>query len=101
MNSIDCYGPVALSQYFLGSTACESVLSSPSQTSIPPFFIYLGLFALTCCLEYPIYKFFLRGHPLVLRVLLINLATHPAVVFVFPLVASYLSATVATSLLAS
>jgi hypothetical protein len=102
-----CYSPWGLVHYYLsslsdptlGSTICPIICKEALETmsEIPPnvtLGAYLVIFGLTCLLESPFYFWTVRdkqqkGKALLKSglgsVLLCNLATHPAVYFLFPL----------------
>jgi hypothetical protein len=84
MNSAVCYYPWNLFSY-----ECELVLGHQLFQNQSSFLFYLGIFLMTCFLESIFY--FLVGKwrkltipKIIEQILILNLATHPVVFFVFP-----------------
>ncbi len=68
---------------------CQIVLDQPVSSFRISFLTYLKIFGLTNLLEWPFYAFFLKRWGVSLKksigiVLILNLATHPIVCFVWP-----------------
>lgn len=70
------------------SILCSTVLDQPMALTDISFKFYLLLFAVTNLLEFPFYKFNLK------RTLILNLATHPFVIWGLPYVAKSLDWTI-------
>lgn len=81
MNDVGCFSPLSLALSYLHpdsvSMICASFLSVPTSPSGIALPYYLFLFALTFLLELPFYRS-------VRTTLILNLATHPAVIWLFP-----------------
>lgn len=86
MNSAVCYYPWTIFSY-----ECGLVLGTEVGQNQTSFLFYVGLFLLTCFLESIFYfisakKYKLTNAKIVEQILVLNLATHPIVFFVFPYV---------------
>jgi hypothetical protein len=88
-----CYAPPDVVRFILApdrlDPVCRGILSRPQTTTQVSALYYLGVFLLTCVLEAPFYLWALKGSAWDaksrwLAVVWLNLATHPAVYFVFP-----------------
>jgi len=91
MTVFDCYGPVQLMNFLLNSPSspelCQKILSSPQEFHTPSVGIYFLLFGLTFFLELLVLCLFYRDKnflKILQWTLLVNLSTHPLVVFLFP-----------------
>lgn len=86
MNSAICYYPWNLLSY-----ECGLVLGTEVGQNHATLLFYLGIFLLTCSLE-SIFYFIsaktqkLKNSKIIEQILVLNLATHPIVFFIFPLV---------------
>ncbi len=84
--------PTLLEYVFFPSHLCATCRAYLADTSLngifgAPLRQYVGLFLVTCLLEFPFYRTVLRHRKLVSQVfivIVINLATHPLVVLGFP-----------------
>ena len=87
-----CYSPLSLLISYLHSesmnTSCRVLLEDTTPPANLALWMYLGLFAMTCLLEAPIYWLGLQRQLGVRKtigaIFLVNLATHPAVTWIFP-----------------
>jgi hypothetical protein len=85
MNSAICYYPWNLFSY-----ECGLVLGTAVGRNHSSFLFYLGVFLLTCSLESIFYFIAAKKQKLthsktIEQILVLNLATHPIVFFIFPL----------------
>lgn len=87
---MDCSLPHRIiMSYFLADDRCATFLHGIYYWAPPSFSQYLSLFALTCLFELPIYFLALKRLGKLKAILLIlgvNLLTHPAVVYLSPLI---------------
>ena len=106
MSSGACQTPSALARFFLARSTLEPdclwallLKPRPAPVSFPE---YLGIFALTCAIEAPVYAMALRSRgarTTALAIAALNLATHPLVFFAIPRAVSSLGGHNSTSLL--
>jgi len=101
-----CFSPWALVQWELSShylkDSCTLALDLPAISQMISLPVYLKLFATTCLLEAPYYYFgaptsITRNKRLV-QIILLNLATHPIVTWLFPWVLAKWGSTYGTSI---
>jgi hypothetical protein len=102
MDPLNLYYALTYSSHISGK--CDFILNSLSKPT--PFYLgsYLMVYGLTCLIEMPIYFLVLRDRSIWERtriLILANLATHPVIYFLFPLVLSYLQINVQGCLLIS
>ncbi len=87
-----CATPWALLINFFSNHTCQEIYESGLPTDMYSFGAYLPFFLKTILLEFPIYFLFLRKAQSLPRLLLItlilNLATHPILFMVMPIVFS-------------
>jgi hypothetical protein len=96
MNSASCYYAWNLLSY-----ECGLVLGTEVGRNRTTVFFYLGFFLLTCLLESIFYfragqKKKLTPSKIIEQILVLNLATHPLVFFIFPMVLEKAGSTVFT-----
>jgi len=94
----DCVSPLSLWLSFTSSPslrlACQVILEGTTEATHMPFQQYLVFFMLTCLMEGPIY-WWATPHILsplrrIFVIFWVNIATHPVVTWVFPLLFSRL-----------
>jgi len=88
---MNCYGPWRIFQYWFFPADLPMDCLVPLNSDVGAMDLgvgrYLLLFGLTFLIELPIYRLALKGLPtkkILLVTLLLNLATHPIVTFLFP-----------------
>jgi len=88
-----CYSPWSILKYFFYhgglDDVCWTILQSPTTSGEGNLIAYVAVFLLTCSLEAPIYflaahKWKFKPHQTLHQILVLNLATHPLVYWVFP-----------------
>ena len=94
---IDCITPWNLLWNLFNAHQCSEIYELTTLTEPFSFTEYLPFFLKTFALELPIYFLFLqtlKNIPTVLKInAVLNLATHPIVFFVIPIILAYLGAT--------
>ena len=96
---IDCLGPTALMEFLLTperlDIQCASLLLLPVST--PNLHNYLKLFLITCAMEAPVYALVMRKYKfkpskVLCVVVILNIATHPFVNFLLPVILKKITA---------
>ncbi len=91
--NFSCFGPLSLVEYWFAPQTlrleCWSALNIEMDPTSPGAGEYLALIAITLALEFVVYFLFLKKRFVFFKVvrvnLFLNLATHPLVTFLFPL----------------
>ena len=94
---LECITPWNLIWNFFNAHQCNEIYELTTLTEPFSFLEYLPFFLKTFVLELPIYFLFLRtlkNVPVILKMnTVLNLATHPVVFFIIPLILTQLNAT--------